>query len=122
LLAPDLGEAEEEALLGGEAVDRPLRPAGELLLERRVGDPQTAVVGDVLAQGQAAVDLDVVDRGVARVLVGNAARPLLELRGVGVHSPRSKGRPILPRRRARSNSRARAALPRASRRSTRTLR
>ena len=46
-----------------------------------------AEVGDVLARGELAVDLDVVDDRVLRVLVGDALRALLEALGVLLRPP-----------------------------------
>ena len=57
-------------------------------LERELRDPQPAVVGDVLAEGELAVELHLArDRAVARVLVDEAPRALLELGGVSLRPP-----------------------------------
>ena len=62
--APDLAPAEEEALLGREAVDLLSRSAAvDHVEQRHQGDAQAAVVGGVLAERQLAVQLHVVDRG-----------------------------------------------------------
>ena len=59
--APGDGVGEEEALVAGEAVDG----GGGLALQRFVvgvvGDGEAAEVGDVFAEGEFAVDVDVVD-------------------------------------------------------------
>src|SRR5688572_7546746 len=75
--SPDSGEGEEETLLGREAVARGLGPPLERLLEREVGDPQPADVGDVLAQRERAVHANAVDTGVRAVLGLDLLRALL---------------------------------------------
>ena len=69
LAAPALPVADEEALVGREAVDRVQRLGFGVILPRHVGQEQAAQVGDIFAQRQLAVDLDVVDDRVGRVLV-----------------------------------------------------
>src|SRR5450759_3605454 len=86
VFAPDLGESQEEALLGGEAIQL-LRLALERVLKRHESDAQTAVIGGVFAQRQAAVQLDVVDRGEAGIFVGDAGGALVELGAVGRGPP-----------------------------------
>src|SRR6185503_14795384 len=83
VLAPHVGEAEEEALLRGEAVDVHARLALQGLLERAERHAGAAVVGGVLAQGEAAVQVDVPVDGILDghelvVLLGDAVRALLE--------------------------------------------
>src|SRR3546814_6052013 len=58
LVAIEHGIADEEALVAAEAVDHRIRHAGGGCLHRVVGHGQTTEVGDVLAQGQVAVDLE----------------------------------------------------------------
>src|SRR5260370_32748927 len=77
--APALAVADEEALLGRQPVDRLELLAARRLAPGPVGQEQTAEVGHVLAQGELAVDLDVVDDGIAAVLLLDAVRPRLEL-------------------------------------------
>ena len=56
VLRPELCVGQIEALFGGEAVDRcELLLAFERIVVGRVGDAQTALVGDVLAQAERAV-------------------------------------------------------------------
>src|SRR5436305_14890713 len=76
-LAPDLAPAEEEALLGGEAVARGFRRGLEGFLQGRQGDADAAVVGGVLAEGEAAVEVGVAGDGEGRVFVGEAGGALL---------------------------------------------
>src|SRR5713101_5959412 len=83
VLAPHVGEAEEEALLRGEAVDERARLALQRLLQRAERDVRAAVVGGVLAQREMAVQVDVAVLGIldaheAVVLLRDALRALLE--------------------------------------------
>src|SRR5438552_15384121 len=83
VLAPHVGEAEEEALLRREALDGRALLALERLLQRAEGHAGAAVVRGVLAQGEAAVQVDVAVDGVLHahepvVLLGDAVRALLE--------------------------------------------
>src|SRR6267154_5352583 len=55
--APHLRPREEEALLGGEAVDELLLLAGQGALERFQGEARAAQVGDVFPERELAVDL-----------------------------------------------------------------
>ena len=74
-------EAEEEALIGGEPVEHfvlfPLRL--EHLVQRAKGDTDSAVVGGVFAEGERAVDVNVVDRDEAAVFVANAVCAFFKL-------------------------------------------
>src|SRR5882724_390783 len=86
LFAPGATEAEEEALLRGVAADGLRRWAsvavGHHLLQRHQGDPRPAVVGGVLAQGEAAIEFEIVHRHETAVLVGDATGALFEFRAV----------------------------------------
>ena len=55
VLRPDAGVAEEEALRGGETVNRGGLYAVQGVVQGRPGHAHSAVVGDVLAEGQGAV-------------------------------------------------------------------
>ena len=82
VFASPLCVADEESLLRREAVAhrllRFLRHRGHLGLPCHPAQDQAAQVGDVLAQRELAVDLDVVDDRVLRVLVDDALRALFE--------------------------------------------
>ena len=67
--APALAVADEETLIGSEAFDRLELLTLGVVLPRQVGEQQAAQVGNIFAQRQLAVDLDVVDDGVCRILV-----------------------------------------------------
>ena len=87
VLAPALTVAHEEPLFRRETVDGLSRRGRQ---RRDVGhqrNPQTAVVGGILAERQLAVHLDVVHRGEVRILVDDAGGPLLEAFGVGGRPP-----------------------------------
>src|SRR5260370_37075056 len=76
--APALAVADEEALLGRQPVDRLELLAPRRLAPGLVGPEQTAEGGHVLAQGELAVGLDVVDDGIAAGLLLDALRPRRE--------------------------------------------
>src|SRR5205823_1405720 len=87
VLAPDLAPAEKDALFRRKAVEGLRRLAGGA---RQIGhqrDAQAAVVRGVLPERQLAVQLDVVDRGEARILVDEALRAILERLRVGRRPP-----------------------------------
>ena len=86
-LAGPLRVADEEALLGREAVAALGSGAGRLGFPGEPREHEAAQVGDVLAFGQLAVDLDVVDDGVPRVLVDDALRAVVELPRVLLRPP-----------------------------------
>ncbi len=82
VLAPVLRVGDVEALRAGEAVD--LLVDVDVLIFGALevgheGEEHAAVVGGVFAEGEAAVDLDVVDGGEAAVLVGEAVGAGLEV-------------------------------------------
>ena len=82
-----LSIADEETLIGSEAVLRfELLPVG-LGLPRDVRKQQAAEVGDVFAAGQFGVDLDVVDDHVLRVLLTLAVDAVFKTLGVGGRPP-----------------------------------
>src|SRR5216683_1301115 len=93
VLAGPLGEADEEALVGGEAVYRFEAVAGlkiggfGRLLPGDVGDEGSAEVGYVLSAGELAVDVDVVDDYVGGELVAEAVDAVLEAFGVVLRPP-----------------------------------
>ena len=86
--APTLRVRNEEALFGRESFDR-LRPAIALqgALERVVGREQAAKVGDVLAEGELAVDVEGVDLDELVELVDDLLRLARELERVGRRPP-----------------------------------
>ena len=88
------------------------RLAGDRLLPRLPGEDRPAEIGDVLAQRQLAVDLEVVDDRVLRVLVGHALRTRDELLRVLLRPPvlEIAGGVELAalRRRSRASARARS--------------
>src|SRR5688572_9449506 len=61
---PHLAPAEEESLLRSEPVDLVLLLASQHVEQCHIGDPQTAVIRNVLTERQFAVQLQVADRGV----------------------------------------------------------
>ena len=79
VLAPDVRPAQEETLLRGQAVNRWRLFPGHRADQRHVRDPHSTVVGGVLAQGQLAVELQIVHRHEAAVLVLGALGALFEL-------------------------------------------
>src|ERR1039458_3313708 len=68
LAPPHLYPAQVEALLPREPIDGRRRLTGERQLVRLVGQCQTRVVGDILAESQLAVDVIAVHRLVSVVL------------------------------------------------------
>uniref|UniRef100_A0A914Y1P4 Uncharacterized protein n=1 Tax=Panagrolaimus superbus TaxID=310955 RepID=A0A914Y1P4_9BILA len=79
LAAPRLGEAEEEALIRGEAFQGLARLALQRQLVSVVGGTQAGHVGDVLAQGQLAVHVHAGERLVAAELRGQRITGSIEL-------------------------------------------
>jgi hypothetical protein len=77
-----LGKADEETLLGGEASDGLELFSGGGGFPGAVGEDQAAQIGDVLAEREFAVDLDLVNDGVLRILIGDAGGALDEFAGV----------------------------------------
>ena len=69
LATPALPVAHKESLLRGEPVERLQGLSLGVDLPRHVSQDQPAEIGDILAQRQLAVDLDVVNDGVSRILV-----------------------------------------------------
>src|SRR6202011_5744293 len=78
--APRLSIGNEEALRRGQSVDWRRRNALERPFERRIGEMQATSVGDVLAQGEPAVHLEIADRGERAVLIDQTSRALFECR------------------------------------------
>ena len=76
---PALSVADEEALLGSEAVDRFQFLAAGFTLPGHVSQHQPAQIGDIFAHGQLAVDLDVIHGDILRILVGDATGALVKL-------------------------------------------
>jgi hypothetical protein len=87
VLARPLRKTDEEPLLGSEAVPRLERHALRGFLPGGPGEDRAPEVGDVLARRQFSVDLDVVDDDIARVLIADAVRALLELLPVLLRPP-----------------------------------
>src|ERR1700682_2229522 len=77
--APALTIADEESLLWSKFVNRLQLLSLGVVLPRHVSEDQAAHVGDILTQRQFAVDLDVVNDGIRRVLLGDARGPLHKL-------------------------------------------
>ena len=104
LTHPGEGVAEEEALVGGEAVDHLALLVLVGLLERVVRDDDAAEIGDVLAQGGEAADVLVPD-DVGVELLDQELRPLGELGRVRGRPPGAacsrRRRTGAPRRRSR---------------------
>src|ERR1041384_4506149 len=84
VLAPNLGKAQEEALLRRETIflRGSFRVISHLLPQGHERDAQAAVVSRVLAQGKASVEMNVIHSHKGAVLIGDAARALLELLAV----------------------------------------
>src|SRR5438874_11638621 len=77
-----LRHADEVALIGGEALNRFQVFAFGRILPGDIAENSTAEIGHVFALSELAVDLDVVNDGVLRVLIDNAAGTLFELLGI----------------------------------------
>ncbi len=80
--ARPLRHADEETLIGCETIGRIQLLATRRISPRDIGQQGTAQVGHILAQRELRIDLDVVDHGVVRILIGNALRALLKLLGI----------------------------------------
>src|SRR5580704_2244713 len=87
VFACPLGEADEEALVGGEAFDRLQLLTRGCPLPGYVGDKSAAEVGYVFAAGELAVDVNVVDDDVASELVAKAVDVIFEALGVFLGPP-----------------------------------
>ena len=77
--APDLAEAEEEALDASVTVDHRRRLAAERDLVGLERDVEAAQIADVLAERQPAVDVEAGKRLELRILIGEPVRELLKL-------------------------------------------
>src|ERR1039457_3886368 len=82
ILAPDLAPADEQTLLGGEAVNGLLRSAAEHIQQSHVCKAQAAIVGSIFAQRQLSANVNVIHRNEAVVLVDEASLQLIELLAV----------------------------------------
>jgi len=79
LVAPQLGEGQEIALLWSVAVNlRRRRFASQGLLQSQIGDLQSTQVCDVFTKGQPAIDRQLIDDNIAVILLGDFRRPRLE--------------------------------------------
>src|SRR5205085_7518623 len=86
--APHLSPAQEDALLGREAVTAGLRRCVlEFFAQRHERDAHAAVISSVLTEGQAAIQFQAGHRLVAGVLVGDAAGALVELSEIFFRPP-----------------------------------
>src|SRR5579863_3265496 len=85
--AGPLSRANEKPLFGSESIDglQLLVPGG--ILPGHPREDGSAQVGRVLAQGQLAVDLHVVDYGVLRILVADTGGALDELLAILLGPP-----------------------------------
>src|ERR1700680_2311943 len=79
---PALPVSDEEALLWSKSFQRLQRLALGILLPRHVGQDHPAQIGDVFAQGQLSVDLDVIPNHVLRILIRDATGTLLKRFGI----------------------------------------
>src|SRR5258708_23990434 len=85
IFTPHAAVAEEEALIGGEAVNQLVGVLFGLthkFVQGHEGDAGAAVVGGVFAEGEACVEFEVVHGGEAAVFVGDTAGAFLELLAV----------------------------------------
>ncbi len=70
-----------------------VRPSADLDLPLHVvfpgdiGQQRAAEIGNIFAQRKAAIDLDVIDDGVLRILVPNTSHALFELLRIGIGPP-----------------------------------
>ena len=87
ILAGPLREADEEALIRREAVDRLQLLVLGRMLPRHVRDQRAAQVGNVFPAGELAVDVDVVDDDVGRKLVAQAVDALFEVLRILLRPP-----------------------------------
>src|SRR5271157_1770407 len=78
LAAPTLPVADKESLIGREIVEGLQGLGLRVFLPRQVCEDQSPKIGDVLTQRQRAVDLNVVDDGVRRILIRNARSALFK--------------------------------------------
>src|SRR5438270_1410326 len=89
ILAPDLGKAQEEALLRSKSVLGlgGFGIFGHGFAQRHERDAQAAIVGRILAQGQASVEVNIVYGDKRAVLIGDAAGALFEFFAVFLRPP-----------------------------------
>src|SRR6202011_5390357 len=87
ILTGPLCIAHEKALFRRQTVARLQLSAGRLRPPGHVRKDQTSQVCYILAEGQAAIDVNVVDHDILSVLFDDALSPLLELMRIGVRPP-----------------------------------
>ena len=85
--APALPIGDKEALLRRQPVQRFELLILRVFLPCQIGQERSAEVRQILAVGQFAVDLDVVDDGVSGILIDHALGTLLKLLAVGIRPP-----------------------------------
>jgi hypothetical protein len=97
--APGLAEADEEALVAGETVEDWGGFAGEGFVVGGVGDGEAAEVGDIFAEGEFSVDVDVFDDGWLRdsMVLENSSGGVDLLRSVAALGGIGRSRPNLGR-------------------------
>src|SRR5580658_5025690 len=79
---PALPVSDEETLLRREALERLQRLPLGILLPRHLSQNHSAQIGDILAESQFPVDLDVIHNYILRILIRDAACTLLERFGI----------------------------------------
>src|SRR5262245_45467255 len=83
ILAPDLPEGDEEALLRSKTVDRFLVSGSDRILQCYECDANTAIVGDIFPECELAIQINTGNRAEFGVLLGHAGGVLVERFGIG---------------------------------------
>src|SRR5580692_9729373 len=87
-MSPALGVAKEETLVAVQAVDHRRRLVAQRMMIGVERDQRAAEIGDVLAHGEIAFQVDARKRLVAVELPAEHGGALSELRGVRIGPPR----------------------------------
>ncbi len=87
VFAPDLCPTHKEALVRSKSIGGLLRSVSQHIKQGHMSNAHAAVVGGVLAQGELAANVHVIDRDEAVVFIDEAGLEVVELLAVFVRPP-----------------------------------